>query len=87
MGGRGIPSCIVQKEVKRKSELERVRGTLKVAELQNDDVLKGCVAISLYDSKPVYLLSSAVKKFIGRKLIGNFGIQMRIKWLMHHFLG
>jgi len=58
----------VQKEVKRKSELERVRGTLKVAELQNDDVLKGCVTISLYDSKPVYLLSSASEKIYWKKI-------------------
>ncbi len=56
---RGVPGCVKQKEVTRKTDLERVRHTVRVAVLKNDSVCKNLVCISLYDSKPVYLLSNA----------------------------
>ena len=54
---RGIPSVVKQDEVKRKSELESVRHTVKAAVLKGDEVCKELVSVSLYDTKPVYFLS------------------------------
>lgn len=59
---RGIPQCVKQKEVSKKSELEQVRHTVKAAVLRNDSVCKNLVAVSVYDTKPVYLLSNACEK-------------------------
>ena len=55
---RGLPKCIEQKLLTKKSELAAARGTLKVAKLVGDPTCE-LVAASLYDQKPVYLLSSS----------------------------
>ena len=60
--GRGIPKCILQKEVTRKADIEQARGTLKAAELVGDAKCKGLLAISLYDSKPFYMMTMACEK-------------------------
>ena len=57
--GRGIPSIVKQDEVTRKGDLEKVRHTVKAAVLRGDEVCKDLVSISLYDTKPVYILSNA----------------------------
>ena len=59
---RGIPSCIKQNEVTRKKELEDVRHTVKAAKLTGDSICSDLVAISLYDTKPVYFLSNVCKE-------------------------
>ena len=60
---RGIPSILVKQDiVKRKSDLARVRHTVKVAVLKGDSVCKYMVALSMYDTKPVYMLSMACVK-------------------------
>ena len=56
---RGIPPAIKQNEVSKKKDLERVRHTVKAAVLKGDEVLKDLVSVSLYDTKPVYFLTSA----------------------------
>ena len=56
---RGIPPCITQEAVTKKEDLLRTRGTMKAAVLTGDSDCPGLVATSLYDSKPVYLLSNA----------------------------
>ena len=56
---RGIPPIVKQEEVKRKEDLEKVRHTVKAAVLKGDSVIQNLVAVSLYDTKPVYFLSSA----------------------------
>ena len=60
--GRGIPPCIMQKEVTKKENLLSTRGTVKAAQLIGDSTCKGLVAVSFYDSKPVYLISNACDK-------------------------
>ena len=56
-GSRGIPTSVMQEEVKdRKKQLE-VRGTVKAAVLEGDNQCTGLVACSVYDTKPVYYLS------------------------------
>ena len=58
--GRGIPACLEQKIVNKKDDLLSTRGTLKVAKLVGDPDCQ-LVAASLYDSKPVYLLSASAE--------------------------
>ena len=56
---RGIPQCIVQEKVTRKADILRSKGTVKAAVLENDSKCKGLIALSFYDSKPVYFISKA----------------------------
>lgn len=57
--GRGVPKCIAQKEMTRREDKIRARGTLKVAHLKGDSTIDGLLAISYYDSKPFYMMSNA----------------------------
>ena len=58
--GRGVPKCVFQNEVTGAKNIEKVRHTVKVAVVKGDSVcINPLVCISLYDSKPVYLLSTA----------------------------
>ncbi|KAK3254499.1 hypothetical protein CYMTET_36286 [Cymbomonas tetramitiformis] len=52
--GRGLPACVQQDLVTRKADLEAAIGTVKVARSTDFRL----VAMSLYDSKPVHLMSS-----------------------------
>ena len=69
VSGRGVPKCVLQKEVTTTKEIEKVQHTVKVAVVKGDSVCTNpLVCISLYDSKPVYLLSTACSqiKWIGK---------------------
>ena len=57
--GRGIPPSIIQKEDKNVSRAEQLRGTTKAARLINFDACPNLLAASVYDTKPVHILSSA----------------------------
>ena len=57
--GRGFPPLIIQLEVKNKNEAERLRGTTKAARLVNSTKCPDLLAVSVYDTKPVHLLSTA----------------------------
>lgn len=61
-GGRGVPSCILQEAVTKKEDLCKVRGTLKVSQLIGDSELPSLLAVSIYDSKPVYLMSNSAEQ-------------------------
>ena len=54
---RGLSKCIKQVDVTKKKDLARTRGTIKVAELVGDTKDPGIISMSLYDTKPVYLMS------------------------------
>ena len=56
---RGIPNCILQTTVTKKKELLKNRGTVKASVLVGESKYKGLVALSFYDSKPVYFISNA----------------------------
>jgi hypothetical protein len=56
--GRGIPPCVLQKEVKR-AEQAAVRGKTKAAVLEGDPDCTDLVAFSVYDTKPVHFLCTA----------------------------
>jgi hypothetical protein len=54
---RGLPSCIMQEEVKTRSQQLKVRGTVKAAILEGDPQCPALVATSVYDTKPFHFLS------------------------------
>jgi hypothetical protein len=56
-GGRGAPKCIIQMELKYPNKQITVRGTVKAAHLQGDDVVKCLLASSANDTKPVHYSS------------------------------
>ena len=64
---RGIPKCIHQEVVTHKDDLLRAKGTVRAARLVGDSSCNGLVALSFYDSKPVYFISNACEN---------------IKWIM-----
>jgi hypothetical protein len=58
---RGVPMSNIQKEEKNKDQSEKLGGTTKAARLVR---LPGCpnvLAVSMYDTKPVHLLSMAAE--------------------------
>lgn len=61
-GGRGLPECVLQADAKNKAELRQVRGTCKAAVLKGDSKCPDMLAVSVYDSKPVYFLSMIHEK-------------------------
>ena len=56
--GKGVPLCVFQEELKTQEAIARAQWTLKVAHLKRDPEMPNMVAISLYDSKPFYLISN-----------------------------
>jgi hypothetical protein len=56
---RGIPSCVLQEDKTRKADIKAARGTLKAAILRGNPVCPDLCIISYYDSKVVYLISTA----------------------------
>ena len=61
-GGRGIPSCVQQEEVKTRTAVQKVWGTVKVAKLEGDPDCMCLVASNVYDTKPVHYLSMVSDK-------------------------
>ena len=57
---RGIPKYIMQTQLQNSKMADEQRNTVKVAVLDGDSTIKDLVAISFYDSKPVYFLSSVI---------------------------
>ena len=66
--GRGLPSYVIQKEVKSKRGQDSVRGTVKVAVLKGDSVCPNIIAASVYDTKPVHVLSTVANHVNWRKV-------------------
>ena len=59
---RGLPKCIEQVDVTKKEDLVQTRGNLKVAELMGDAKAPWIISMSLYDTKPVYLMGVACEE-------------------------
>ena len=57
---RGIPKCVMQTEIQNDKVADETRNTVKVAVLENDSSITNLLAISYYDSKPVYFLSTVI---------------------------
>ena len=58
----GVPKYVEQTAFSKKHEVEKTRGIFKVAHLQDDDNIKGLIALSYYDSKLFYMLKNAYEK-------------------------
>ena len=59
--GRGVPPSIIQKEEKNKDRAEKLRGTTMAAKLHNSNACPDLFAVSVYDTKPVHILSTAAE--------------------------
>ena len=57
-----FPDITKQEEVRGEENIRRVVGTTKAAKLVIEGIEETIVAISVYDSKPVYFLSSSCKE-------------------------
>ena len=57
--GKHVPSCLFQKKDTSKISHAKARLTLKVATLKGDPSIPGIVALSLYDSEPLYFMPNA----------------------------
>ena len=57
--GRGIPPSIIQREEKNVKLAESLRGTTKAARLHNYNACPDLFTVSVYDTKPVHILSMA----------------------------
>ena len=55
--GWGIPSCVLQEEIKNKKAQILVRGTVKAAKLVGNPGCPHLVALLVYDTRPVHYLS------------------------------
>ena len=84
--GRGIPKCILQEEVSTKEDLAKTRGTVKVAKLVGDDCIQGLVAVSLYDTKPVYIMTNAIEEVKWIKKDRELYDKSQNKKLLPHFI-
>jgi hypothetical protein len=56
--GRGFPPSIKQEEEKNANRADALRGTTKAAELKNSSETPSMLAVSVYDTKPVHLMST-----------------------------
>lgn len=56
---RGVPTCVFQETKKNPNEAALVRGTIKAAVLEGDPKCPDVCVLSFYDSKDVYLMSTA----------------------------
>ena len=65
---RGLPKCVVQEEMKNKTEVRSVQGTVKTVVLKGDNCCPDLVAVSFYDTKPVHFLSTICEGIKWRRL-------------------
>ena len=59
--GQGIPPSIIQKEVKTINRAEQLNGTTMAAKLLHYAACPDLLAVSVYDTKPVHILSNVAK--------------------------
>jgi hypothetical protein len=59
--GRGVPPLIIQKEEKNKDRAKKLRGMTLAAKLHDSDACPNLFAVSVYDTKPVHILSTAAE--------------------------
>ena len=62
INNKGIPDQIIQREVKGKARQDTVRGTVKVEVRTGDPICPNILACSIYDTKPVHVISTVAKE-------------------------
>ena len=69
MSGRGFPPSVKQDEEKNANKAERLKGTTKAAILKNSVDTPNMIAASVYDNKPVHLMSTVIGnvEWVGKK--------------------
>jgi hypothetical protein len=78
--GLGVPPSIIQKEEKNKDCAEKLRGTTMAAKLHNLDACPDLFVVSVYDTKPVHILSTAadcVEWIVKEKKVWSDGLQKK----------
>ena len=78
--GRGLPPSIIQREDTNKSNAEKLRGTTKAARLDNSPNCPAMLAASIYDTKPVHMLSTSsesVEWIVKERLVWNEKVQRK----------
>jgi hypothetical protein len=78
--GQGIPPSIIQNEEKNISGAEQLCGTMMAPRLINYDACPNLLAASVYDTKPVRILSSAadcVKWIVKKREVWSDRIQKK----------
>ena len=78
-GGRGLPPSVIQEELPNKKEQEKVRGTVRAAELVGDQDCPALLAVSVYDTKPIHFLTMCAKKFAGKKRKEKCTIKIKVR--------
>ena len=82
----GIPNCIHQVAVTKKEELLKNRGVVKASVIRGDSKCDGLVAVTFYDSKPVYFISNACGKSGGNRITKDYGPRKGGGMLMGPFI-
>ena len=78
--GCGIPPSIIQREEKNKAAAEKLRGATKAARLVHSLACPDLVAMSMYDTKPVHILSmttECVRWDVKERLVWSTAIQKK----------
>lgn len=70
--GWGFPNNIIQQEAPTLKLAEATRGTTKAARLSGSSKCPNLLAVSLYDTKPVHILSTAAKEV--RWIVKQWGV-------------
>ena len=65
--GRGLPDAVIQREEKNVKRAESLRGTTKAARMQNNPACPDILAVSVYDTKPVHMLSTVAESVVWTK--------------------
>jgi len=65
--GRGLPDAVIQREEKNVKRAESLRGTTKAARMQNNPACPDILAMSVYDTKPVHMLSTVAESVVWTK--------------------
>ena len=78
-----ITSVIKQLEVQDIKQVDNVRNAVKVAVLEGDSKVKDLLAISYYDSKPCYFLSTVIDQVswntYGKNIFSKI-MQQKVCW-------
>ena len=88
---KGLPKCIGQIELSNEKMVQKYQNTIKVAKLEGDPAITNLIAISYYDSKPVYFLSTVINRInwitVEKKVFSKkFGQMIKMPFLRPNFV-
>ena len=77
--GQGVAEAIIQQEVKSKKKQDEVRGEVKLAVMKGDATCPDVLACSLYDTKPVHIISTVADNIKWTPINKKFYIKIEKK--------